>query len=77
MRNLIIKFFDYFIWALLALGIVVSLITGLGTMFSPFGGFLRGLIILLGGVCGSVVSAGAAFLIVGIYENTKAMAERR
>jgi phosphotransferase system glucose/maltose/N-acetylglucosamine-specific IIC component len=73
---------DFFIGALdkLITVIVVLMIIGvvggaLFTMFSPMGGFLQGLGLLIFGGLYVVLMGGMMYLFLGIYHNTKRTAD--
>ena len=81
MRDKLIKLFDVFVWILMGLGVLISIGSGIGLMFNPWGvtvaSLFSGFMIMVAGTLGSLIGAGAAFIAVGIYNNTKIMAERR
>ena len=58
--------------ALMAVGVVLG---GLGTMFTPEGGFLAGIMIWALGAVYVLVMGGMMYLALGIYDNTKRTAE--
>lgn len=73
MRHTIIRSFDVLVWimaVLIALGGFV-----VGGMAMGQGQGLAGLLMIVGGVLYAIIFAGALFLIVGIYENTKRTAD--
>ncbi|MEL6960154.1 MAG: hypothetical protein AAGL89_14505 [Pseudomonadota bacterium] len=60
---------------LLIIGVVVATIA---TWMSPAyagGGFLQGLLILVGGAVYTILTGGMLYLFLGIYQNTKKTAE--
>lgn len=59
---------------LMMIGTVAGALVALNDARGPFPG-LSALVILTGGFIATVVFGGAVFLQIGIYENTKRMAE--
>lgn len=70
-RNLTIKFFEYAVLIFMVLGILISIVVGIGYIASPYMPGWMGLMIMIIGPVGCIASAGASFLLVGIYHNTK------
>lgn len=75
MREFFIGTLEKIIAVAIVLGAVVVLVAGIGAMFSPYGGFLRGLGILIGGAIYLLLIGGMAYLGLGIYHNTRRTAE--
>jgi ABC-type nitrate/sulfonate/bicarbonate transport system permease component len=71
LRSYTIKVFEYTILVGIILGCLSALVSGVGMMISPWGSFFMGLFVSISGVVASFAAGGAAFLLVGIYENTK------
>lgn len=57
---------------LMALGVLFG---GLGTMFTPEGGFIAGIVVWIVGAVYVLVMGGMLYLALGIYDNTKRTAE--
>ena len=78
MRDLFINMFEKLVGViviLLCIGVVVG---GLAVMFGAAGqggGFLMGLGVLIGGAIYVILIGGALYLGLGIYQNTKRMAD--
>lgn len=71
MRDFFIQSFEMIvnvIVVVLAVGVVVGAI---GTMFSDEGGFLQGLMVLIGGAVWVLFTGGIMYLGLGIYQNTR------
>lgn len=73
---------EFFIGALekiiavaVVLGAVAVLVGGISAMFAPYGGFFRGLLVLVGGSIYLLLIGGMAYLGLGIYNNTRRTAE--
>ncbi len=75
MRDFFIDTLEKIIAVAIVLGALVVLIAGIGAMFSPYGGFFRGLGILVGGSIYLLLVGGMAYLGLGIYHNTRRTAE--
>lgn len=75
MRDFFIRSMEQIINVFVIIGAVIILITAISMMFSPYGGFLRGVGFLIAGGIYLVLMAGAIYLGLGIYENTKRTAE--
>lgn len=75
MRDFFISSFEKLITVIVGLMILGVVIFALMTMFSPMGGFLRGLMVLIGGGLYVIVMGGMLYLFLGIYHNTKRTAE--
>lgn len=54
--------------ALMALGVLLG---GLGTMFSPQGGFFAGMAVWLFGAVYVLVMGGILYLALGVHDNTR------
>lgn len=70
-RAFTIKIFEYVILASLVIGVLASIIVGIGQMFNPYMSAFMGLLMMISGIIGTFAASGAAFLLVGIYHNTK------
>lgn len=57
---------------LMAIGVVIGAIVA---MFSPMGGFLQAIGILIAGALYTVLMGGSLYLFLGIYQNTKRTAD--
>ena len=75
MRDFFISSFEKLTHVIIGLMMLAVVIMALMTMFSPMGGFLRGLLFLIGGGLYVVVMGGMLYLFLGIYHNTKRTAE--
>ncbi|WP_420396749.1 hypothetical protein [Nioella sp.] len=75
MRDFFIGALDKLITVIVILMIVAVVIGGLVTMFSPMGGFLQGLGLLIFGGLYVILMGGMMYLFLGIYHNTKRTAE--
>ena len=76
MRNMIIKSLEVLVWLMMALILIASLLYGFQAMSNPMmGGAMMGIAIIVGGVLYSIIFGGMLFLFIGIYDNTKRMAE--
>lgn len=70
-RSFTIKIFEYVVLVSMIVGIIASIIIGIAQMNNPYTPGVMGLIFMLAGIVSSLAGGGAAFLLVGIYHNTK------
>lgn len=75
MRDFFINSFEKLVGVLVALMAIGVLIAAIGMMMNPQGGFLVGLMTLIGGAVYVLFMGGAMYLGLGIYQNTKRTAE--
>lgn len=75
MREFFIDALEKIIAVVIVLGALMVLVAGFGTMFTPHGGFWRGLAILIGGAIYLMLIGGMAYLGLGIYHNTRRTAD--
>lgn len=75
MREFFIDALEAIIAVVLVLGAIMVLVSGIGAMFGPMGGFFRGIAILIGGSVWLMLVGGMAYLGLGIYHNTRRTAE--
>ena len=75
MRDFFIRSLELIINVVVVIG-AIAVVVGAGVvMFSPQGGFLRGLFTLLGGTLYLLMVGGVFYLGLGIYNNTRRTAE--
>ncbi len=76
MRDKIINSLSTVIWIFSILILLGGLIGGVAVMANPYqGGFLPGLIVIVGAVIYAILILGFYFMQLGIYEHTKRTAE--
>lgn len=75
MRNFFIRSMEQIINVLVVLGVIGVLLTALATLSHPAGGLIRALAVLVFGAIYLVLMAGAIYLGLGIYDNTRRTAE--
>lgn len=75
MRDFFINALETIIAAMIVLGGVTILISGVVVMFSADGGLLAGLAVWFGGGIWLMLTGGMAYLGLGIYHNTRRTAE--
>ncbi|MDR0808171.1 MAG: hypothetical protein LBE86_03440 [Gemmobacter sp.] len=71
MRDFFINWSEKLVTAFVALMVIAVAIAGFFTMFSPAGGFLQGLAVLIGGGLYAVIMGGMLYLFFGIFRNTQ------
>lgn len=74
MREFFIGALEKIITVVIILGAIVVLVAGIGAMFGPQG-FLRGLVVLIGGALYLLLIGGFGYLGLGIYHNTRRTAD--
>lgn len=75
MRDSIIKSLNFLVWLLGAIIFLAGLISGVAIMSLPQGGFLQGLMVIIGAAIYAILTLGFYFIAVGIYDHTKRTAD--
>ena len=75
MRDFFIDALETIIAAMIVVGGIAILISGVAMMFSPEGGLFAGLAVWFGGAIWLMMTGGMAYLGLGIYHNTRRTAE--
>lgn len=71
MREFFIDWSEKLISVFVGLMVLLAVVAGFGMMFAPQGGFLQGLLVLVGGLIYAVIMGGMLYLFFGIYRNTQ------
>ncbi|MBO9454809.1 hypothetical protein J7376_03135 [Paracoccus sp. R12_1] len=75
MRDFFIVWMERIVNVVVILGAIGVLIGAIAAMFSPQGGILQGLAVLIGGTIYMILLGGMIYLGLGIYNNTRRTAE--
>jgi hypothetical protein len=72
MRDKTIRVFEYVVLISMFISIAVCVLLGAAHIIIPhYGGLFTGLLAMVGGTIGSLAAGGGAFILAGIYHNTK------
>jgi len=75
MRDFFILWMERIVNVVVVLGAVLVVVGAISMLFSPQGGFLAAIGILVGGAIYLILMAGMIYLGLGIYNNTRRTAE--
>ena len=75
MREFFINGFEKLVGVIVILTAIGVIVAAIGMMMHPQGGFIMGLMTLIGGAVYVLFMGGAMYLGLGIYQNTKRAAD--